>query len=343
MKALYLEEYGRLAMREVPTPECKPDEVLLKIKACAICGSDVHGFAGKTQRRIPPVVMGHEASGVIVKTGEQVKKFKEGDRVVFNSSLSCGSCYFCNRGMSNLCTDAKVFGVNCADYHLDGAMAEYLCIPERILYALPDTLDFVQGAMIEPLSIALHAVNRTPIMTDDRAVVIGTGPIGMMLIKVLKNTGASHITAVDIDDSRLQAALEAGADCAYNSQTQDVNALIRKDAPKGADRVFEAVGIHHTLNSALDYVRKGGTVTVVGNAMPNGDIAFQKIVLKELQVIGTYACANEYETALSLMAQNKVAADDILSAVDSLDNAQIWFDKLHNREPGLMKVVLTID
>lgn len=343
MKALCLQEYNKLELVDLPKPECAPNEVRIRIKACAICGSDVHGFAGRTNRRIPPIVMGHEAAGYIEETGSLVSGYQKGDRVVFNSSLYCGKCFYCRRGMENLCTDAKVFGVHCDSYKLDGAMAEYICVPEHILYHLPDALDYVHGALIEPLSIALHAVARTPIQMHATAAVIGSGTIGMMLVKALRAAGVNQIAVIDIDNSRLSLAKKAGATICINSSEEDPVLRIVETFGGLADHTFEAVGAATTLNTAIACSRKGGTVTVVGNAAACGEIAFQQIVLKELAVYGSYACANEYELALALLADGQVAIDDILSVTASLEEAQTLFDRLDAREDGLLKVVLTLD
>lgn len=343
MKALCLQDYNKLELIDMPKPRCAPDEVLIRVKACAICGSDVHGFAGRTNRRIPPVVMGHEAAGYIEEIGSMVRRYKPGDRVVFNSSLFCGSCSFCRRGMENLCTDAKVYGVHCDTYRLDGAMAQYLCVPERILYRLPETLDYVHGALIEPLSIALHAVMRTPLKMHETAAVVGSGPIGMMLIKALRAAGVRRVAAIDIDESRLTLAQKAGAVLCINSAEEDPAQRIAEACGSLADHAFEAVGAAATLNTAIDCVRTGGTVTVVGNAVARGEIAFQKIVLKELTLYGSYACANEYELALSTLADGQIEIDDILSLTAPLEQAQDLFERLAARKKGLLKVVLTLD
>lgn len=341
MKALLLEAYHDPRLTQLPIPEIREDEVLLRVKACAICGSDLHGYTGKSGRRQPPLVMGHEASGVVEKAGPAVSAYKPGDRVVFNSSLYCGQCWYCRRGMENLCVQARVFGVNCDSYKLDGAMAEYLAVPERILYPLPQAMSFVQGALVEPLSIALHAVNRTQIEMDDTVAVIGAGAIGLMLVKALKNTAASRVVAVDVDDFKLECALKAGADLALNTR-HDVAASIQKIAPRGADAVFEAVGIGQTVEQALDLARRGGRVTLVGNAQPRAELGMQKIVLKELSVHGAYACANEYETALSLIAGGRVTVDELVSATAPLEEGKQWLDRLARGGEKLIKVVLTL-
>ena len=158
MKALLLSEYKKLSVVDMPTPEIGDDEVLVRVRACGICGSDIHGYDGSTGRRIPPLVMGHEAAGVIERAGRAVEGFKAGDRVTFDSTVSCGKCDFCRSGQINLCDNRTVLGVSCGDYRRHGAFAEYVSVPARILYKLPDSLPFERAALIEAVSIAVHAV-----------------------------------------------------------------------------------------------------------------------------------------------------------------------------------------
>ena len=161
MKALVLEEYKKFAYTDMPAPEPGPEEALIAVKACGICGSDVHGMDGSTGRRRPPIVMGHEASGVIAKTGAEVRHWKVGDRVTFDSTIYCGRCEHCRRGEINLCDNRRVLGVSCEDYRQHGAFAEFVAAPQHILYRLPEGLSFEQAAMVEPFAIALHALGRS--------------------------------------------------------------------------------------------------------------------------------------------------------------------------------------
>jgi L-iditol 2-dehydrogenase len=191
MKALVLEAYHHIVYRDVPEPPVGPEDVLIQVKACGICGSDVHGIDGSTGRRIPPLIMGYEASGIIAGIGAGVAGWQPGERVTFDSTIYCGKCHFCRRGAINLCDDRRVLGVSCQEYRQHGALAEYVAVPQRILYRLPETITFLQAAVVEPVSIALHAVGRAPIRLNDTAVVVGAGMIGLMIIQVLRAAGAS--------------------------------------------------------------------------------------------------------------------------------------------------------
>src|SRR5437764_2222698 len=226
MDALLLTEYMKLEMVQMDQPEIGPDDVLIRVRACGICGSDVHGLDGSTGRRIPPLVMGHEAAGVITETGRDVRVWKEGDRVTFDSTVSCGHCHFCRRGEINLCDNRQVLGVSCGDYRRNGAFAEYVSVPQNILYRLPDALPFEHAAMIEAVSIAVHAVNLTPRSLGDTAVVVGSGMIGQLTIQAAKVAGFSRVFAIDVDDAKLEMARRLGADEAFNSKICDAPAEI---------------------------------------------------------------------------------------------------------------------
>src|SRR5215813_12586286 len=186
MRALMLQQYNDLQLVDMPEPEPASDEVLIRVRACGICGSDVHGLDGSTGRRLPPLVMGHEAAGEVVATGAAVVDLTPGDRVTFDSTVYCGSCFFCTRGDVNLCDRREVLGVSPGPYRRHGAFAEYVAVPRRIMYRLPDTLSYEQAALIEAVSVAVHAVNLTPIRLGDTAVVVGAGMIGLLTIQAAR-------------------------------------------------------------------------------------------------------------------------------------------------------------
>jgi L-iditol 2-dehydrogenase len=223
MQALVLTHYNRFELQDVPTPEIGPEEVLVRVAACGICGSDVHGMDGSTGRRRPPIIMGHEAAGAIAAVGRRVQDWAEGDRVTFDSTIYCGACWFCRRGDINLCDNRRVLGVSCEEYRRDGAFAEYVAVPQHILYRLPDAVTFHQAAMVEPLSIALHAVARTRVTLDDTAVVLGAGMIGLMVTQALRAAGCGRIIAVDLDSSRLELACKLGADEGLRPDVDDLS------------------------------------------------------------------------------------------------------------------------
>jgi L-iditol 2-dehydrogenase len=341
MKALLLTEYKKFQVTEMPEPTIGPGDVLVKVQACGICGSDVHGMDGSTGRRRPPIVMGHEASGTIEKLGAGVQGYKLGDRVTFDSTIYNPDSFFSKRGMINLCDDRKVLGVSCEDYRQHGAFAEFVAVPQHILYAMPPGMSYEQAALVEPVSIAVHSRNLTPIEPGDSALVFGAGLIGLMTVQVLKQTAAKQIIAVDIDDGKLKVAREMGAHHVINSSQGGVAAAVKQlTSGRGADVAFEAVGIEATVRAAIESVRKGGTVTLVGNLARDVSIPLQQVVTRQIRLQGSCASAGEYPECLELISSGKVNVDRFISAVAPLDDGAQGFDRLYQREPGLMKVVL---
>ena len=341
MKALVLTKYRNLEMQELPCPVPAPDEVLIRVQACGICGSDVHGYDGSTGRRIPPLVMGHEAAGVIADLGPSVTGFHIGQRVTFDSTLSCGQCFFCTRGQINLCDARQVLGVSCGDYRRAGAFAEFVSVPARILYPLPDSLAFEKAALIEAISVAVHAVDITPIRLNDTAVVVGTGMIGLLTLQAAKLAGCQRIIAVDVDDGRLQVAKNLGATDTVHAGQQDVAAAIKGlTSNRGADVAFECVGTSATVLSSIESTRKGGTVTLVGNISPKIEVPLQSIVTRQIRLQGSCASAGEIPACIDLLASGKIDVTPMLSAFVPLEEGAGWFERLYSHEAGLMKVVL---
>ena len=341
MKALVLEEYKNLKITDFPVPELTASEVLIRVKSCGICGSDVHGFDGSSGRRIPPVIMGHEASGVIDSTGAGVTRWKPGERVTFDSMISCGHCRFCRRGAPNLCDERRVLGVSCEDYRRHGAFAEFVSVPEHIVYKIPDNLPFDEAALVEPVSVAVHAVNRTPVQLADTAVVIGAGMIGLLTIQALRTAGCGRIIAVDLEDDRLRLARKLGADDTLNSRQQDIPAAVTEMTNGlGADVTVEAVGADATVRMAVDSVRKGGTVTLIGNITPDVKFPLQSVVTREVNILGSCASSNDYPACLELMRRGKINVAPIISAAVPLERGAEMFDRLYNKEPNLTKVIL---
>ena len=339
MKALVMREYKKLSYEEVPTPQPKAGEVLIRLQACAVCGSDVHGFDGSTGRRRPPVIMGHEASGVIVECGEGVKEYKVGDRVTFDSTIYCGKCSMCLEGKVNLCADRQVLGVSCEEYNRDGCFAEYVTVPEYILYRMPDNVTFVQAAMIEPLSVAYHAATRTPIKAGDAVVVVGVGTIGLLTLQVVRSFGAGKIIAVDISDERLELAKANGATHCVNSKDADALEQILAASEGGVDIAIDATGIESTVNLCIKSVHLDGRVVLIGNLAPSINFPLQYVVTHQISLFGSCASAGEYPACLDLIASGEVEVDSMISKVAPLAEGDLWMNKIFNREDGLTKIV----
>lgn len=341
MKALLLKQYMELEVAEMPEPALGPNDVLVRVRACGICGSDIHGLDGSSGRRIPPLVMGHEASGVIAEVGREVSGWAVGNRVAFDSMVSCGWCHFCRRGEINYCDNRQVLGVSCGDYRRHGAFAEFVAVPSNILYKLPDALPFEHAAMLEPISIAVHAVNLTPREMGDTAVVVGSGMIGQLTIQAAKLAGFARVFAVDIDDAKLEMARRLGADEVFNSKTCDAPAEVAaRTNGRGADAVLEAVGATDPVRTAILCARKGGTVTLIGNVTPNIEISLQQVVTREIRLQGSCGQQGEYQACIDLLASGKICVEPMISARVPLDEAANWFHRLYNHEPNLMKVMV---
>jgi L-iditol 2-dehydrogenase len=342
MKALLLSEYKHLAVTDVPEPQIGPDELLIRVRACGICGSDVHGYDGSSGRRIPPIVMGHEAAGVIAAAGEAVTDMQEGDRVTFDSTVSCGHCHFCRRGQVNLCNNRQVLGVSCGEYRRMGAFAEYVSVPRRICYRLPDELPFEKAAMIEAVSVAIHAVSLTPVTLNDTAIVVGAGMIGLLTLQAARLAGCGRVIITDVDQSRLETARQLGASeviLARNTNVaEEVKALT---AGLGADIAFECVGATPTIQNSIASTRKGGTVTLIGNITPQVEIPLQSVVSRQIRLQGSCASSGEYPACIDFLARGAIRVDAMLSAIAPMAEGPRWFERLYQGEPNLMKVVLT--
>jgi L-iditol 2-dehydrogenase len=342
MKSLLLSAYNHLEIADLPLPEIGRDEVLIRVEACGICGSDVHGYDGSSGRRIPPIVMGHEAAGTIVATGSDVRGYAKGDRVTFDSTVYCGACAYCARGEVNLCDNRQVIGVSCGDYRRYGAFAEFVAVPQRILYRLPENITFAQAAMLEAASVALHGVRVSEAKPGSTALVIGAGMIGLLTLQAARAAGCKRVFIADVDFSRLELARRVGADEILYCSGMDLVAQVQNLTDgQGVDHVFEAVGRNETVAASIDAARKGGTVTLIGNIAPEVTLPLQKVVTRQIRLQGSCASAGEYPQAIELIANGQIKVDPLITAVASLEEGPHWFERLHAREPNLMKVILS--
>lgn len=341
MKALLLSSYNQLDLVNMPVPEPRDDELLIRIKACGICGSDVHGYDGSTGRRLPPLVMGHEAAGIVESVGKAVSDFRPGDRVTFDSTVYCTACFYCLRGQANLCDNREVIGVSTPTFRRMGAFAEFVTVPARIAYRLPDNLPFTHAAMIEAVSVAVHAASLTPIALDDAVVVVGAGMIGLLTLQAVRLSGAGKILVVDVDEARLELARILGATHTFNSRNADVipQVLDHTDG-RGADASIECVGSTVPVKLAIDSVCKGGAVTLVGNIAPTIELGLQSVVTRQIRLQGSCASSGEYPACISLLSRGAIQVEPLISAVAPLEDGAAWFDRLYQHEPGLLKVVL---
>jgi L-iditol 2-dehydrogenase len=341
MKALLLSDYKQLDIVEMEKPQPAPDELLIRVKACGICGSDVHGYDGSTGRRRPPIVMGHEAAGIVEEVGSQVSGFEIGDRVTFDSTVFCGRCFFCLKGQFNLCNDREVIGVSTPEFRRMGAFAEYVTVPARIVYVLPESMPFAHAVLIEAVSVAVHAVYLTQITLDDRVIVVGAGMIGLLVLQAALLAGAGEVFVVDLDESRMALARSLGASRTFDSRSDGAIAEMQAlTGGRGADAVLECVGTSTTVKFAIDSVRKGGCVTLVGNISPTVEIPLQSVVTRQIRLQGSCASSGEYPASISLMSRGAIKVKPLLSALAPLEEGPDWMRRLYEREPGLLKVVL---
>ncbi len=341
MKALLLSKYRQLEMTEVPVPTAGAGEVLIRVGACGICGSDVHGYDGSSGRRIPPIVMGHEAAGRIAGVGAGVAGLAEGDRVTFDSTIYCGACAYCKRGEVNLCDHRQVLGVSCGDYRRAGAFAEFVTVPARVVYNLPESISFAEAAMLEAVAVAIHAVSLAQISADSMALVVGAGTIGILILQALRAAGCKRVFVSDVDPTRLKLAKELGAMEVLLADADVLAQILQRTGGVGVDVAMEAVGGNATVNAAIASVCKGGTVVLVGNISPEVTLPLQTVVTRQIRLQGSCASAGEYPQAIEWMASGAIRVKPLITAIAPLAEGPQWFERLYAREPNLMKVVLT--
>lgn len=336
MKALVFRGPNAMPLEDRPDPRAGPGDVVVAIRASGICGSDVHGFGGATGRRRVGVVMGHEAAGEVIEVGPNVTSTRVGDRVVLRSILPCGRCDRCVHGQPNICLERQGMGM-----HFDGAYAERIVVPESLVVALPDTLGYEQASLIEPLAVAMHAVNITPFQLLDTVVVVGAGPIGLLTLLAARRRGAGTIIVTDREPHRLEVAGRLGADHAINvGDTDPVGAVMEVTHGLGADAVFEAVGIAATVAQSVAVARAGGRVTWIGNSAPEVPLPMQQLVTRELMIAGAYGFVDEFDRAVEALASGRIDAGSLIELVAGLEEGEELFRQLAAGSLAAVKVVL---
>jgi L-iditol 2-dehydrogenase len=341
MKALVYTGPLHLEYTDRPDPVPGAGEVLVRVRAVAICGSDVHGYTGTTGRRIPPLVMGHEASGVIEGVGRGVEGWTAGTRVTFDSIVWCGACRPCLAGRTNLCETRQTLGVSTPAFRRDGAMAEFVVVPQRILHRLPDAVSFDAAAMVEPAAVAMHAARISGIETGDLVVVVGAGLIGNLAMQAARSLGAATVAVADIQPERLELAARLGADIVIDSAAGDPAASLEAaTGRRTADVVLEAVGIQATIDLAVALTRPGGCLTLIGNVQPRVEQDLQGIVSGELTIRGSAASAGEFPGCIERIADGRLRVTELISGIEPLADGAAAFARLHRGEPGLMRIVL---
>ena len=341
MKALIYTKPYSFEYSDFPDPVAGDDDVLIRVKACGICGSDVHGFTGKTGRRIPPLIMGHEAAGIVEGLGRNVSGFEKGDRICFDSTVYCNKCESCRAGLFNRCDKRQVLGVSVPAFKRHGAFAEYVAVPSWIVSKIPDELSFVDAALLEPASIGTHAANRAPISNENTVVVIGAGTIGLFILQAARLRGAAKVIAVDINEFRLDLAKKLGADKLINPLKSDlVEAVLQETEGKGANVTLEAVGYAKTFADAVSITRMGGHVVAVGNLENKAEFDLQQLIAKEHTFTGSYASSGEFRDCIELVASGKINVEPLISDVLPMQEGPDAFDRLLKAEENLLKIVL---
>jgi 2-desacetyl-2-hydroxyethyl bacteriochlorophyllide A dehydrogenase len=338
MRGLVYEGPRIMNLREVPLPELAEGEVLVRVKATGICGSDLHGYTGKSGRRLPPMIMGHEFAGII-EDGKGVSgSYRTGDRVVVQPTVFCGTCEYCRRGQTNLCEHKKLFGV----MNVNGSMATFINVPERLLYRLPDAVSFERGAMIEPLAVASSAASKVDVDGND-VLIVGAGTIGLLLLQAVALRKPRRCIVVDVNKARLELAAKLGATSCLDSSGGTVPASIdRITEGKGVGVAFEVVGITPTVQMALAPLRKEGVCIWIGNSDRVVSLNMQDVVAKAQRIIGTYAYTHaEFGQALDAVAAGRISIDPLISKVVPLAEGPEMF-RLQTENPGsLIKVIIT--
>ena len=329
----------KICDREKPKPG--PKEVLIRIRAVGICGSDIHPYMGDgIDRREPGIIMGHEASGDVEEVCSEVTKWKPGDRVAIHPQINDETCPMCKKGLPHLCDHSLLIGSSMRGF-LDGAMCEYLIMHEKQLYHLPDEVSYDHGTFLDPLGNAIHLINRGGVKLGDVVVIIGAGTIGLLAIQTAKLAGAVNVIAVDLSDYKLGIAKDVGADICLKSDDPEFMDKIKAETHgTGPDVVVEAVGIGVTYNLALNMCKKRGTVVALGFTKPELDIAIQQIIYKELNVYGSTGYADECETTLEFLKMKKVDIDKVITHRLPLEKVKEGFDLLCDKNSGAIKVIL---
>lgn len=345
MKAAILYEGNKIETREVGEVTCGSKDVKIKVKYCGICGSDIHKLQTRWKYSYP-AVMGHEFSGEVVEIGSQVTKFKVGDRVAAIPFLPCKNCRYCEQGQFSMCDDYKMIGT-----HFYGGFAEYCTVPEENLISIGN-LDYKKASFIEPLAVVMHSILGINIQLGDSVLVLGAGTIGMLTMQAAKAAGASKLIVVDIDDTKLDKALELGANYVINSIKENLQEKVEEFTDGiGVDISLECAGSPITQEQALMFTRKSGKVGYTGIAYKDVVIreeAFESIFRKELTLKGfwnSYSApfpGREWINAVNLIAEDRVKVDSFVSHVYGIEEVNKAFEMILNKTEVYNKVLIEL-
>ena len=344
MKAAFLYKPGDVRIEKIDIPKIETDDVLIKIKAVGICGSDIHYFKhGNIGDCIvkEPLILGHEAAGEIVEVGENAKNWKVGDRVTIEPGVPCRKCNFCREGRYNLCKDV----IFMATPPINGAFTEYIAYPEDFLFRLPDNLSYEEGAMMEPLSVGVYSAKRGNVEPGKTVAILGMGTIGLVTLQAARAFGASKIIVTDIEQSRLDFAKELGADYALNAR-EDINILnkISNFAQNGVDVTIETAGEATTCQQCISIVKKGGTVVLVGQSEKSKfELDVGSVITKELDVKGIFRYANMYQKCIELVSSKKINVKNMISKHFSLEETLKALKYAEENKAKSIKTMILMD
>lgn len=341
VKEIKLTDVREFTVQDVPIPEYGPNEVLIKVEAVGICGSDIHSYTGHHPFVNPPIVLGHEYSGIIAAVGENVEGLETGQRVTSEIAVTCGKCFNCKRGRYQLCEHGKYLG----NVGIDGAMAEYLVIDAERVHAVPDNMTPEQVSMVEPLAVAFHAVRLSNFKVGDTVMVIGAGVIGNLTAQVFKLAGARTLIVTDVIDARLDLIKRQGADVVLNPGKTDPAEYVREHmAPDKLDVIFDCVGNEATLDQAINTARKGTEVILVGVPPLKVPVNMAFVQDRELAVVGSLQyVAEDYVRAIHAISHGRVDVDSLITDVFSIDDYEKAFECALDKDrmaKGGMKVLM---
>lgn len=340
MKVVYLTQPGKMQIEEEPIPEVRPGNVLVKIEYNGICGSDVHFFKdGRVGDNVlkGKFVLGHEVSGTVVEVGENVSGLKIGDRVALEPGYGCGKCEFCKTGRYNLCPDMKFF----AAPPVRGALQEYVSHPADMCFKLPENVSTMEGALVEPLAVGLHATGLGEIGLGQTAVILGAGCIGLVTLLAAKARGASKVVVVDLHEKRLEFARSMGADHTVNASKNDVLGCVKELLPEGPDVVFETAGSAETIAQTPFLVKRGGIVVLVGMAAQSEiTYNFFQAMEKEIRIQCVFRYRNLYPTAIAAIASGSIDVKQIVTHKFSLEESERAFSTVVDDAQNVVKAII---
>lgn len=338
MKALVYTEPRRVAIQELPDPQPKANEVLVRVRAAGVCGSDLDGFLGRSKKRRPPLVLGHEFSGEIVETGKSVSGFRPGERAAIYPLVVCEQCRHCRARQPQRCPQRRLFGLDC-----HGGLAEYVAAPEECVFRISAGMSYSEGALVEPLANALHVVQKCGEVKGRTGLVYGAGSIGFLVQWMARHRGAQRLAVVDVNPCRLSRLKELGTDLVVNAREQDPVDMVRQwTSGQGVDFAVDAVGHPECRRNTVACTAPGGTVVWIGLAEDLAEIDGRALVTRELELKGSYAYTREdFAQALALLEQKALPVSSFASEVP-LEEGQRVFEELASGRSPLLKVIFKI-